>query len=59
MPRILLGNGDVAPPSSISALVSNEWSASHLGRFTLQEGSPGTYRTVGRMRTGAGLDAVE
>jgi hypothetical protein len=36
------GSGCINPHFLTSALVGGEWSASHLGRFTLGETAPGT-----------------
>jgi hypothetical protein len=52
-------SGGVAPPFLTLALDGGEWSASHPGRFTSGERTPGTRWTGGCVDPRAGLDTVE
>jgi hypothetical protein len=49
----------MALPFFTSALHAGEWSASHPGRVTPKEISPGTHYIGGWVGPGAGSDAVE
>jgi hypothetical protein len=51
--------GVIAPSFVTSALDANELSASRPSRFTLGEGTPGTYYMGGWVGPRAGLNAVE
>jgi hypothetical protein len=59
MQQGVTGSGLIAQSFLTSALDGGEGSATHHGRFTAQEGAPGTHCTEDRVSPWTGLRAAE